>query len=157
MVPFSTSPPGRSHPYYGRGRVFRWLSRRSCACLHMKPINMHRSGSSRGHSMETQEFRTTPVRSGSFAFQTRSRVYTGELRVPYFETKDGIVCKGDYNMKQAQWQLLRWIVRTLERPKSERCRIQDLPPIVARIVVEPIVIALIVVAVVDLVLPIPRN
>ena len=45
----------------------------------------------------------------------------------------------------------------LEWPKSERCRSQYLPPIVARIVVEPIVIALIVVAIVDLVLPIPRN
>jgi hypothetical protein len=48
-------------------------------------------------------------------------------------------------------------LRTLERPKFERCRMQDLPPIVARIVVEPIVIALIVVAIVDLILPIPRN
>ena len=45
----------------------------------------------------------------------------------------------------------------LEWPKSERCRSQYLPRIVARIVVEPIVIALIVVAIVDLVLPIPRN
>ena len=41
-------------------------------------------------------------------------------------------------------------LRTLERPKFERCRMQDLPPIVASIAVEPIVKALIVVAIVDL-------
>ena len=45
----------------------------------------------------------------------------------------------------------------LEWPKSERCRSQGPSPIVTRIVVKLIVIALILVAVVDLILPVPRN
>jgi hypothetical protein len=54
-------------------------------------------------------------------------------------------------------QLATWMVSKLEWPKSEWCGCQDPPPIVARIVVKLIVITLIIIAVVDLVLPIPRN